>query len=128
MRNLLKIVVFVLIAITSINARAGGIYDGMYKITNEPDMIVSIHQTGNTMVSILIDNYSGSYITGIGTLTGNVVRGTSINDYSYIAISHDITFTSPTTFRAVQKSCFPLYAGWTCLHPNGWVSYGEKIF
>lgn len=128
MNNILKIAVFLLITFTSVNANAGGIYDGIYRITNEPDMIVTIHQKGNTMVSILIDNYTSSYITGIGTLTGNVSIGTTINDYSYIAISHKVTFTSPTTFMAVQTSCVPLYANWTCLHPNGWVSYGVKIF
>ena len=128
MKNLLKIAVLALITITSINAKASGIYDGIWQVNQNPGTIISIHEKNGTIAAFVLENEYMIFDTLLGTLKGDTVIASSLADYSVTSYTYKVVFKSLTSMYMEQLSCKPLYEGWTCRYPNGTRISASKIF
>ncbi len=109
------------------NANAGGVYDGIWQIENE-NVMISMHENNGIMVMVELNANSSFWGAGMGQRYGTTTRINSIDSVSVLNITYDIIFISPTSFKAIQVTCSQKYTDVYCAHPNGYVSYGYKIF
>ena len=123
-----KLLMLVLLISLSSAANAAGIYDGIWQVNEDPEVLISIHENNGTMVAFSLDNDYSVFNTGLGTLNGNTIIVSSLDDYSILSGTSRVVFTSATTMYIEQLACESLYYGWECKYPNGTRLNASKIF
>jgi len=121
-KNMKKILFGVLVLICSA-VEAEGVYDGIWQ--SEGIGYFSVHEKEGIIIAIRLENNTAGWEAFSGKLSGNTTRiETLISDVHAVL---NVTFTSETTFSAIQESCVAPLGG-TCLLPDGFTFNGNKVW
>ncbi len=121
----IRVVALVFVVAFSGAARAEGLYDGIWKLTDF--LFASIHQNGDSIVAIELILLDSAFWGGSqGTLVGNEAVLTTVVSAG-AKLSYRVTFTSSTTANVTILSCVP-DPGSGCLSPAGTTLVATRIF
>lgn len=108
-------------------AFAAGPNDGIYNATLDGSFVffVSIHQSGDQVIFLTLDNPPDRWEGLTGTRTGDTVPLDAVVASGSIDLT--LTFNSATAATATIAACTP-DPGQTCSFPNGAILQLSKIF
>ncbi len=121
----MKMIYIILTLTVSTSVFADGHYDGIWYSKNTG--YYSIHENNGTVIIVSLSAYDKIRVTSQGIRKGKTIRAESVEGSSVVRDVTKIIMTSDTTFTAVQESCERIYQEYYCLHPDGYIFYGQKI-